>query len=91
VPKRLIIGRADPGRGFHPDIDLTPYGAMAAGVSRKHALLSIHSDTFQIKDLGSVNGTFVNRERLPSRQTTTLCDDVELRFGTLRLRIEFTA
>lgn len=35
------------------------------GVSRRHALVRVEGDTATVRDLGSVNGTWVNGKRLP--------------------------
>jgi hypothetical protein len=51
-------------------------------VSRKHAELTRDDDAWTIRDLGSLNGTFVNRRRIESAQ---LEDDDELQIGKYRL------
>ncbi|MGE0610600.1 MAG: FHA domain-containing protein, partial [Pirellulales bacterium] len=39
------------------------------GVSRQHARISHGDDGYTIEDLGSVNGTYVNKRRIRERQT----------------------
>ncbi len=51
-------------------------------VSRRHAELVREGDTFTIRDLGSLNGTYVNRQRI---ETTRLSDDDEVQIGKYRL------
>ena len=51
-------------------------------VSRRHAELMREGDRFVIRDLGSLNGTFVNRRRIES---AVLEDDDELQIGKYRL------
>jgi hypothetical protein len=51
-------------------------------VSRRHAELTRNGDVFTIRDLGSLNGTYVNRQRIES---ATLEDDDELQVGKYRL------
>jgi hypothetical protein len=51
-------------------------------VSRRHAELARTGDTFTIRDLGSLNGTYVNRRRIES---ATLEDDDEVQIGKYRL------
>ena len=52
-------------------------------VSRKHAVLTKQDgDHWQIEDQGSLNGTFVNRERV---ETAELRDGDELQIGKYRL------
>ena len=52
-------------------------------VSRKHAVLSQNGDRFQIEDLGSLNGTFVNRRRIESPTRLESGDEVQI--GKYRL------
>jgi FHA domain/zinc-ribbon domain len=51
-------------------------------VSRKHAELTHASHRWTIRDLGSLNGTFVNRKRI---ETADLEDDDEVQIGKYRL------
>ena len=51
-------------------------------VSRRHAELVRANDVFTIRDLGSLNGTFVNRRRIES---TELEDDDEVQVGKYRM------
>lgn len=47
-------------------------------ISRFHALLEWTGSGFVIRDLGSINGTQVNRERLPGSASRTLRDGDEI-------------
>lgn len=51
-------------------------------VSRRHAELVAEGATYVIRDLGSLNGTFVNRHRIES---TVLEDDDEVQVGKYRM------
>ena len=51
-------------------------------VSRKHAVLTNRKGSFTIEDLGSLNGTFVNRKRV---ETGELDDGDEVQIGKYRL------
>jgi pSer/pThr/pTyr-binding forkhead associated (FHA) protein len=51
-------------------------------VSRRHAEIVRTGDDFTIRDLGSLNGTYVNRKRIES---TALEDDDEVQIGKYRL------
>ena len=55
-----LIGRWDPDSGAFPEIDLEPYD-VDAKVSRKHAAITKQGSNFTLEDLGSLNGTFLNR------------------------------
>jgi pSer/pThr/pTyr-binding forkhead associated (FHA) protein len=55
-----LIGRWDADGGIFPDIDLDQDDPEAK-VSRRHARIIHQNNQFVIEDLGSTNGTFVNR------------------------------
>jgi len=55
------------------------------GVSRRHALLSFGRDGLTIQDLGSKNGTLVNKNRI---ERTRLDPGDEVRLGPVTLRLE---
>ena len=56
------IGRWDADNGIFPDIDLDVHD-QDAKVSRRHARITYRGNVHMIEDLGSTNGTFVNRGR----------------------------
>jgi hypothetical protein len=56
------IGRWDADNGIFPDVDLDKHDPEAK-VSRRHARIIFENGKFLIEDLGSINGTFVNRGR----------------------------
>lgn len=63
------IGRWDADSGIFPDVDLDEDDPEAK-ISRRHARIIRQSGQFLIEDLGSTNGTFVNRGRrlLPGKR-----------------------
>ena len=63
------IGRWDADSGIFPDIDLDEDDPEAK-ISRRHARIIKHNGQFLIEDLGSTNGTFINRGRrlLPGKR-----------------------
>lgn len=83
------IGRWDADNGIFPDVDLDAYDPDAK-VSRKHARIIRGASTYMIEDLGSTNGTFVNRGRrlLPGTpQVITEGDEIIVGKTFLRFRI----
>ncbi len=69
---RLTIGRGADSAIFLDDIT----------VSRDHALLVRRNDQWFLNDLGSLNGTYVNRRRIDSQ---LLEDSDELQIGKYKL------
>ena len=55
-----FIGRWDPETGSFPEVDLEQDDPEAK-ISRKHALIIIEGGKITIEDIGSLNGTYVNR------------------------------
>lgn len=66
-----LIGRWDADGGIFPDVDLDQDDPEAK-VSRRHARIQWFKSEFTIEDLGSTNGTFVNRgaRLLPGNKQT---------------------
>lgn len=65
IPKgeQIIVGRYHATNTIQPQVDLTPYGAAAAGCSRHHVAIGHSESGWWIKDLKSSNGTWINEER----------------------------
>jgi|SRR5579875_2454815 len=59
-PGNNLIGRWDPETGAFPEVDLEADDPEAK-ISRKHALIRIDGSKITLEDIGSLNGTFVNR------------------------------
>jgi FHA domain len=55
-----LVGRWDPETGAFPEVDLEADDPEAK-ISRKHALIRIDGSKITIEDIGSLNGTYVNR------------------------------
>lgn len=81
----VVIGREDPVSGVFPDIDLDPHGGHEGGVGRRHAQLLWKDGRVYLEDLESVNGTAVNRQRLPPNQPQVLNSGDEIRLGKMAL------
>jgi hypothetical protein len=62
--KEVTLGRVSEGQPIIPDIDLTPYKAYEAGVSRMHASVRSLDDQVMVTDLGSANGTRINGRQI---------------------------
>ena len=69
---RTLIGRSPDCHVFLDDVT----------VSRRHAEIVHENDDYVIRDLGSLNGTFVNRRRIES---SVLAADDEVQIGKYRM------
>lgn len=87
--KPILLGRGDPQIRFHPDVDLTPYGALDRGVSREHARLHIDEGRLFVTDLGSTNGTFLGGKRLEPNTPQLIGKGDELLLGRLAIQVLF--
>lgn len=56
------LGRWDADNGIFPDVDLDAHDPDAK-VSRRHARITYRGNIHMVEDLGSTNGTFLNRGR----------------------------
>ena len=81
----IIIGREDPVSGVYPEIDMDAYGGHDAGVGRQHAKLTAQGGQIFLEDMNSVNGTAVNKQKLPPGQKRPLQNGDEVRFGKMIL------
>lgn len=89
LTKEVNIGRLDPASASFPDIDLTSDGGLEKGVSRRHAKITRRGSEVFIEDLGSINGTFLNRKKLTPYLPQSLKSGDELQLGKLILRVSF--
>src|SRR5436190_17306364 len=88
----LLVVKRGPNAGsrFLLDTDLTTAGRHPESdiflddvtVSRRHAEVYRHPSGFTVRDVGSLNGTYVNRERI---EETDLRDGDEVQVGKFRL------
>ena len=76
---RFLLDSALTTTGRHPDSDIFLDDVT---VSRKHAVFEQEGDTFVVRDVGSLNGTYVNRERIDS---AVLRAGDEVQIGKFRL------
>jgi len=83
----FTIGRISEGQPIMPDIDLSPYQAYAAGVSRLHAVIKRDGNRIVFIDLGSANGTYINGKRLTPNVEQVLNHGDIIALGKLKLQI----
>ena len=76
---RFMLDSDVTGAGRHPESDIFLDDIT---VSRRHAEILRHGDEFVVKDVGSLNGTYLNRERIDEAR---LVNGDELQIGKFRL------
>ena len=84
----VVIGREDPISEVFPDLDLTSIGGLENGVSRKHAVIHRSGAEYTVEDMGSTNGTYINRKRIRPHVPQAIKPGDELRFGKLALSLQ---
>ncbi len=78
------VGRRDPVTGINPDIDLTPADSQRS-ISRRHAKIFRRDGRFYAREeIGTMNGTFVNGERIDTGLPVEFKDGDEVRFGLVK-------
>jgi pSer/pThr/pTyr-binding forkhead associated (FHA) protein len=81
-----VIGRWDADNGIFPDVDLDSVDNEAK-VSRRHARVLLRNGSYLLEDLGSTNGTYINRgRRLLPGTPQPLADGDEIIVGKTFLR-----
>jgi hypothetical protein len=81
----LLIGRPDPVTGTDPDINLTAHDPTRS-LSRRHAKLVLAGDGWVLREeVGTVNGTYVNGERVTTGVDVALQPGDRLRFGAVEI------
>ncbi len=76
---RFLLDQPTTSAGRHPDSDIFLDDVT---VSRRHAEFRCEGSDFQVVDVGSLNGTYVNREPVDS---ATLANGDEVQIGKFRL------
>lgn len=79
VGARFLLDEDTTVAGRHPDADIFLDDVT---VSRRHAEISRHGTTFSIRDLDSLNGIFVDGERVPE---SVMSDGTEIHIGKYRM------
>jgi hypothetical protein len=82
------LGRKDPVTGIYPDVDLTPFDSQRS-VSRRHAKIYRRGSRFFLgEEVGTMNSTFLNGQRLETGVPNEVKPGDEVRCGVVALRFE---
>jgi CRP-like cAMP-binding protein len=83
-----LLGRYDSVTGMRPEIDLTNED-QSRNISRRHARLVIREGKhFVAEEIGTMNGTFLNGQKLPNGVLTPIKDGDELTLCRLVLNFK---
>jgi FHA domain-containing protein/double zinc ribbon protein len=85
------IGRVNRITDKRPTVDLSQFDAIEMGVSRYHATINKRDDHLVVLDHSSLNGTYINGQRLVPEKPRVLRDNDRLRIGRLLLMVTFEA
>jgi pSer/pThr/pTyr-binding forkhead associated (FHA) protein len=84
----FVIGRKV-GQTSEGLLDLSPLGAYHLGLSRRHAVIRRTQRGYEVLDLGSANGSWLNDERLVPHKVYPLESGSHLRLGRMHLFVLF--
>ena len=87
----LLVGRITADSNLVPNIDLSEADAESQGVSRLHMAIEYDPDEaiIRVRDLSSMNGTYINERKLIAKEDTVLHDRDEIKLGRLVLRVKY--
>jgi hypothetical protein len=88
LDQAVCLGRLDPAADTFPEVDLSQYGGLEKGVSRRHARLTARKGAVVVEDLASINGTFVNGRRLIPYLPEVVRDGDQLQIGNISIDVE---
>ena len=81
----FILGRRVNEAVEQAFVDLKPFGGYENGVSRRHAMIRRTDHGYEILDLGSSNGTWMNKKRLVPAQPYLLENGAQVYLGRLQI------
>jgi hypothetical protein len=88
MEEEFVLGRA----GFltsEPMIDLTNHDAFVMGVSRRHALIRAAGEKYELIDLNSSNGTWLDGQRLVPTRPYDLPSGAVIQLGRMGLVVAY--
>ena len=88
IYKELIIGRPVDAT-MEAILDLSDLNAANLGVSKRHAMIRRTASGFEVLDLASRNGSWLNAQRLAPNKPYLLASGSQLRLGQMRLLVMY--
>ena len=89
----LLDGKNFIGRSADNPVDIDLDGQEPSEriwASRQHAVVSCENNELSLEDLNSLNGTFLNRERINPGEPQILHDGDIIQIGTVQLRVHYS-
>jgi pSer/pThr/pTyr-binding forkhead associated (FHA) protein len=87
--REISIGRRSRPADPEVTVDLQEHGGLEGGVSRYHAMIVTVKGLLYLRDLNSVNGTFLNGHRLMPIASYPVKDGDVITLGELSLKVEY--
>ena len=87
--KEFVLGRLLTGDFTEAFVDLKRHFAFENGVSRRHALIRRTECGYELLDLGSTNGTWLNNRPLVPQRPYPLGDGSQVQMGRLRIFVSY--
>jgi pSer/pThr/pTyr-binding forkhead associated (FHA) protein len=87
--REISIGRRSRPADPEVTVDLQEHGGVEGGVSRYHAMIVVVKGVLYLRDLNSVNGTFLNGHRLMPIASYPVKDGDILTLGELSMTVEY--
>ena len=84
IDREIVLGRKVKD-GDESLFDLSALGGFQLGLSRRHAMIRRTGTGYEIIDLSSTNGTWLNNERLVPEKPYPLASRSQLRLGRMRI------
>jgi len=88
IYKELIIGRQTDAP-LESVLDLSDLDGLNMGISRRHAMIRKTVTGYEVIDLASRNGTWLNAERLAPNRPYPFPSGSQLRIGQMRLLVVY--
>jgi len=88
IYKELIIGRPADAT-LEAVLDLTDLNAANLGVSKRHVMIQRTASGYEVIDLSSRNGTWLNAGRLIPNKPYPLTSGSQIRLGKMQLRVMY--
>lgn len=88
LDKRFILGRAAEGVR-EPLIDLSAFGAHGLGVSRLHILVQKTETGYEISDMESTNGSWLNEQEVLPNRFYPISSGDSIRMGKMCIMVLF--